>query len=315
VIGVDLGGTKILAGAVDDALQVHHRTRRLIFGYDQPALLRGLADAVAETIDAVGGAVAAVGFGIPCTFDRRTGMAVQAVNSSLRDVAFRDVMSERLGLPVVVDNDGNCSVLAEARHGAARGASDVVMLTLGTGIGSGIVIGGRLIRGSIGAGAEIGHMVVDMDGHRCQANCPNRGCLESVASGTALAREAREFAAGMPGSALHGLLVAGREIPGALVTELAHDGDPPALAAVEKVGTALGVGLANVVNVLNPDVIVVGGGVIANGERLLAPARREMLARALSPAKEHVRVVAAAFGEEAGMIGAALMAREEALPR
>jgi glucokinase len=156
-------------------------------------------------------------------------------------------------------------------------------------------------------------MVVDLDGERCQLNCPNRGCLESVASGTALARIGARLGAAAPGSALGRAIANGSKITGVLVTRLAADGDPPAMAAVEQVGTGLGVGLANVVNIFNPDVIVVGGGVIANGERLLAPARREMLWRALSPAKEHVRVVAARFGAEASMIGAAVMAREEGL--
>ena len=184
VIGVDLGGTKLLAGAVDpERLTVHHRARREVFGLDQAALLDAVVDAVQEASDAVDGEVEAVGFGIPCTFDRRTGVAVQAVNLPLADLPFADVMSERLGLPVEVDNDANCAVWAEARAGAAQGSTDVAMLTIGTGIGGGLVLGGRLYRGWVGAGAEIGHMVVDIDGPPCQGNCPNWGCLEAVASG------------------------------------------------------------------------------------------------------------------------------------
>ena len=155
VIGVDLGGTKLLAGAVDpERLTVHHRARREAFGLDQSALIEAVVDAVEEASAAVDGEVEAVGFGIPCTFDRRTGIAVQAVNLPLADLHFGDLMSERLGLPVEVDNDANCAVWAEARAGAARGATDVAMLTIGTGIGGGLVLGGRLYRGWVGRGGR-----------------------------------------------------------------------------------------------------------------------------------------------------------------
>jgi glucokinase len=203
-------------------------------------------------------------------------------------------------------------VLAEARHGAAQGAQDVVMLTLGTGIGGGLILGGRLQRGWVGAGGEFGHMVIDMDGPPCQGNCPNRGCLEVMASGSALVREAALRVGRRPDTPLGHALEEGRALTGPLVTELAHDGDPVALDAMETVGRALGVGLSSIVNMLNPEAIVIGGGVIAAGEMLLGPARREMMARALVPARDTVQVVAAAFGDEAGMIGAALLAREEA---
>ena len=159
VIGVDLGGTKLLAGAVDADLGVHHRTNRLIYGLDQHGLVQMVADAVEEIRTAVDGEIEAVGFGIPCTFDSRTGMAVQAANAPLADIRFHEVMAERLGLPVVVDNDGNCAVLCETRVGAAAGCDDVVMLTIGTGIAGGLVLGGQVYRGWIGGGAEPGHMV------------------------------------------------------------------------------------------------------------------------------------------------------------
>ncbi len=312
VIGVDLGGTKVLAGAVDETLGVHHRARREVAGItDGTAVLAALLDAVAEVRAAVGGDVAAVGVGIPSLIDRRTGVAVTTVHLPLRDLVAADVLAERIGLPVAVENDANCAALAESRFGAARGARVAVMLTIGTGIGGGLVLDGRLERGGIGAGAEFGHMVVDMDGRPCHGGCPNRGCLETVASGTALAREAAALAAERPGTALAEAARRGLAITGPLITELAHDGDAGAREAIERIGTALGVGLANVVNIVNPDVIVVGGGVIAAGEMLLAPARREMLSRALSPSRDHARVVAAAFGEEAGMRGAALVAMEE----
>jgi glucokinase len=314
VIGVDLGGTKLLAGVVGPDLAVRHRVRRQAFGLDQARLMATIVDAVEEARAEVEEDVVAVGFGIPVTLDRRTGTAAYSTHLPLADVPFEAVMSERLGLPVAVDNDGNCAVLAEARHGAGGGAGNVVMLTLGTGIGGGIVLGGRLQRGWIGAGAELGHMVIDMDGPPCQGHCPNRGCLEVMASGSALVREASLRVARRPDTALGLALEEGRELTGPFVTELAHDGDPVAQEAIAVVARALGVGLANIVNVLNPEVIVIGGGVIAAGEMLLEPARAEMRARALLPARDAVRVVAAEFGEQAGMIGAALLAREAVAP-
>ena len=311
VIGVDIGGTKLLAGAFDSELAVSHRTNRPVLGLDQVELLTMIADAVAQIRTAVGD-VAAVGFGMPCTFDRRTGVAVQAVHLPVRDLPFAAVMEERLGLPVFADNDGNCSALCEVRAGAARGAADAVMITLGTGIGSGIVIDGRLYRGWMGAGAEIGHMVVDLDGPPCHGNCPNHGCLEVMASGTALVRYASLAVSRRPDTELGLALEEGRELTGPLITELAERGDPVARDAFTAIGRNLGVGLANVVNIFNPSVIVIGGGVIAAGELLLEPARAEMLARALAPGRDEVRVVAAAHGQDAGMVGAAILAREEA---
>lgn len=259
--------------------------------------------------------MAAVGFGIPCTIDRRTGRAVMAVNLALGDIPFGDVMSERLGMPVFVDNDSNVATLAEHRAGAARGADDVVMLTIGTGIGGGLVLGGELYRGSIGAGAELGHTVIDIDGPRCQGNCPNHGCVEALASGTALEREARRVAADEPRSGLGRALASGRELTGPLVTELAHDGDPAAIDAIALIGSRLGVAISGFVNIFNPQVVVIGGGVIAAGELLLEPARAEVAARALPPSRDEVRIVAARFGVEAGMIGAAAMAFDELTER
>jgi glucokinase len=315
VIGVDLGGTKLLAGAVDEDLAVHHRARRPVFGIGQSELVEMCVEAVQEASQQVGGRVDAVGFGIPCTFDRRTGLAVQAVNLPLFDLPFAEVMSERLGLPVSVDNDGNCSALAEARFGVGRGTSDLVMLTIGTGIGSGMVLDGELYRGWIGGGAEIGHMVVDIDGPPCQGNCPNWGCLESVASGTALVREVALRVARRPDTPLGRALEAGEELTGPLITRLAFEDDPVAQDAIRVVGERLGVGVSNVVNIFNPEVVAIGGGVIAAGEMLLAPVREVMLRRALAPGRDVVRVEAAAFGGEAGMIGAAVLAREELVVR
>ncbi len=310
-----MGGTKLLAGAVGPGLEVHHRAQRSLKGLDQSSLLDAAVHAVAEAREAAAGDVAAVGFGIPCLIDERTGRAVLAVNLPLADIPFADVMSERLGMPVFVDNDANMAVLAEHRAGAARGADDVVMLTIGTGIGGGLVLGGELYRGSVGAGAELGHTVIDMDGPRCQGNCPNRGCVEAMASGTALQREALRVANEDPRCGLGRALAAGRELTGPLVTELAHDGDPAAIEVLALIGSRIGVAISSFVNTFNPQVVVIGGGVIAAGELLLEPARTEVAARALPPSRDEVRIVAARFGVEAGMIGAAALAFDQLTER
>ena len=310
VIGVDLGGTKLLAGAVDADLGIHHRTNRPVYGLDQDGLVQMVADAVQEIRTAVGGGIEAVGFGIPCTFDSRTGRAVQAANAPILDMLFHEVMSERLELPVIVDNDANCAALCEARVGVGAGCSELVLLTIGTGIGGGLVLGGEVYRGWIGGGAEMGHMVVEMDGPPCQSNCPNYGCLETVCSGTALVRLASVAVARRPDTALGHALEEGRELTGPLITQLAQDGDPVASDAIALIGHRLGVGLVSLVNIFNPQIVVIGGGVSAAGELLLEPARAMVRERALAPNRDVVRIEAAAFGAEAGMVGAALAARD-----
>jgi len=307
-IGVDLGGTKLLAGAVDAGLSVHHRAQRTVTGLDQRALLDVAVDAVQEARESAGAEVEAVGFGIPCLIDRRTGAAVIGINTPLHDIAFADVMAERLGLPVFIENDGNAAALAEHRAGAARGASEAVVLTIGTGIGGGLILRDELYRGAIGAAAELGHVVIEMDGPRCQGNCPNHGCVEAFASGTALAREAKRLASERPDSGLARAQREGRVLAGPLVTELAHDGDAAATEAIELIGSRLGVAIASLVNIFNPQVVVIGGGVIAAGELLLAPARAAVAERTLALVRDTVRIVPARFGVEAGMIGAAAVA-------
>jgi glucokinase len=308
VIGVDLGGTKLLAGAVDAELAVLHRAQRSARGADQAAVLETVVSAVQEARESVEDEVLAVGFGIPCLIDQQRGMAVMAVNLPIADLPFRDLMAERLGLPVFIDNDANVAALAEHRFGAGRGCDHMAMLTIGTGIGGGLILNGEVYRGAIGAGAELGHMVVEIDGPPCQGNCPNNGCLESVASGTALGREALRVAGAAPESALGRALASGREITGALATELAHDGDAAARDVLALIGTRLGVGIVNLVNMLGPERVVIGGGAIAAGDLLLEPARRVVADRALRPSRDIVQVLPAHFGAESGMLGAATLA-------
>jgi glucokinase len=307
---MDAGGTKLLGGVVDQSLAVRDRVHRLWRGGGRRDVLDMIVDAVEEAHAAAPDA-AAVGFGIPALVDRDSGAAEFSVHLPLDGLQFRELMQERLGLPVFVDNDSNLAAIAEQRAGAAAGAAHVAMLTLGTGIGGGLILDGRPYRGAHGGAAELGHVVVDMNGPPCQGDCPNRGCLEVMASGSAIGREGAAAAEREPESALGRELRAGREITGALVTELAHDGDPTARDVLAVVGERLGVGVASIVNALNPEVVVIGGGAVAGGELLLEPARRVVAERALPPNRDQVRIVQAHFGDEAGMIGAAILALEE----
>jgi glucokinase len=211
---------------------------------------------------------------------------------------------------VVLDNDANAALMAECRFGAARGARHVVMLTIGTGIGGGLLVDGRVLRGAGGAAAELGHIVIDRDGPPCPGNCPNRGCLEAVVSGPALAAAGRRAAEADPASGLGRALAGGRDVTGPLVTELAHDGDAGAQEVLARLGRDLGIGIANLVNIFNPEFVVVGGGLVAAGDFLLDPARAVVSERALVPARDQVRIVPARFGDESGMLGAAAMAFE-----
>src|SRR5690606_35140306 len=188
---------------------------------------------------------------------RERGLALSAVNLDIVEVPIRDELRSRLGLPVSIDNDANLAALAEGMFGAARGARNVVMLTVGTGIGGGLILNGEVYRGRNGAGAELGHTVIEADGPPCQGNCPGRGCVETLASGTALGREGRLAAEREPDSALGRLAAQGREITGKDVTEAALDGDRVAIATIELIGHRLGVAMTSFANIFEPDVIVV----------------------------------------------------------
>jgi glucokinase len=308
-IGVDLGGTKMLLGVLDSSSKVVWESRERSTGQSEEELVELLVREVAEAREVHGG-VEAIGLGIPATIDHEKGLAVSAVNLPIEDLPIRDLAVERTGLPVFVDNDANVAAFAEHLYGAARGTQNAVMLTLGTGIGGGLILGGEIYRGATGAGAELGHMVIEIDGPLCQGNCPSRGCIETFASGTAIGREGRAAAEREPGSALGKMLADGVEVDGKAVTEAALGGDQTAVGVFELVGMRLGVALANFANIFEPEVIVIGGGVIAAGDLLLEPARRELGARALPP-MNRTPVMAAELGEDAGMIGAAAMARVE----
>jgi len=311
-IGVDIGGTKVAAGLVDEQGAVLARARRLTPSRDPDAVEATIVEVVRELHRDV--EVAGVGIGAAGFVDAQRSRVMFAPHLAWRDEPLRDEVSAALGLPVIVENDANAAAWAEWRFGAARGETRLVCVTLGTGIGGGIVLDGVVQRGRWGMAGEFGHMVVVPDGRRCE--CGNRGCLEQYASGNVLGREARELAeAGSPVTV--GLLqrVGGdvSALVGPLITEAAQDGDPTAIELFEDVGRWLGIGLANLAAALDPGTFVIGGGVSAAGELLLGPAResfrRTLTGRGFRP---EARIVAAALGPEAGLVGAADLARAEA---
>ncbi|HEX3294931.1 MAG TPA: ROK family protein [Solirubrobacterales bacterium] len=304
-IGVDLGGTKMAVGVVDSDQKVRYQGREPSTGLSEEKLIEELGEELTEAKQARPDVLAA-GLGIPATIDFDRGLAIHAVNLTITDVPIRDLMQERIGLPVFVDNDANVAALAEHLYGAGRAAQNVVMLTIGTGIGGGLILNGEIYRGSTGAGAELGHIVIDENGPPCQGNCPNHGCVEALASGTAIAKAGKEAAERDPDSALGKALAEG-PIQGRTVTELALAGDGPAREVVAQAGRHIGVALSSLANIFDPDVFVIGGGVSVVGDLLLDPAREELRSRALPPQNESL-VKLAELGPDAGMIGAAAMA-------
>jgi glucokinase len=307
-IGVDLGGTKVQVGVLA-GVETLWESREGSREQDQDQLVELLVREINAAHEARPNATA-VGLGIPATINQERGEAVSAVNLPLVALPIRDLISERVGLPVFLDNDGNVAALAEYRYGAARGMPTMVMLTIGTGIGGGLILGGEIFRGATGAGAELGHVVIQADGPPCQGNCPNHGCVEALASGTALGREGRAAAESAPDSALGKLLAEGTEVDGLAVTEAALAGDETAIGVFDLIGGRLGVACASFANIFEPEAIVVGGGVIKAGDLLLDPARKEVASRALDPMNK-TPILEATLGNDAGMIGAAALARTE----
>ncbi len=298
----------MLVGVVDESLGVLHRIQQPSASEDASELLDRLAGMVEEATEAAPGEVVGVGFGVAGVLDAKAGVIAASPHLPLAGLPFEALMGERLGVPVAVDNDGNTSMLAEWLHGAAKGTSDAVMLTVGTGIGGGIVANGQLVRGSSGGGAEFGHMVIEQDGDQC--SCGGHGHFEWYASGDAIGRAGKRALDANPDSLL-ATAAEGRELTGALVTELAHDGDPAAVEAVIEVGRRLGQGMVSITNIFNPQLIVVGGGAIAAGDLLLGPAREVVASEALASLGANVSVVPAEFGADAGLIGAAVLAFDQ----
>jgi glucokinase len=296
LIGIDVGGTKVsvasLQGGTLDA-----RPGIPTAATSTEALMQELEDAVAELRSV---ATAAVGVGVPSVVEFATGRVKSSVNLSLADVPLKTILTDRLGLPVFVDNDANCAALAEAYDddGTEVVVRDLVMFTVGTGVGGGLVLGGRLYRGATGAAAEVGHTLVGADlehGAPRSGRFPQVGSLESLASGRALDALA----------AAHGYE------RGADAVAAARDGDTAAGSLIALLGQRLGVGIANAINTFDPDLVVIGGGVAAAGEPLLGPARETARRFVLPGAGEATEIRLARFGADAGVRGAALLAGHE----
>jgi glucokinase len=304
---VDIGGTKVAAGVVDEHGKVLATTYR-----DTPADdVRQIEDAIVTVVAELTGSygVDAVGVGAAGFIDAQRATVMFSPNLAWRDEPLQASLQRRLGLIVVVENDANAAAWAEVRFGAGRGSEHVVVLTVGTGIGGGIVIKGQLVRGQFGAAAEFGHIAVVPDGRAC--GCGQRGCWEQYASGRALVREAHERLGDAPAGELWHL-VRGRpeHVTGQMITQAALAGDPTALQCFDAVGTWLGRGMAGLAAVLDPGLFVIGGGVSAAGEMLRAPASAAFAAsltgHGYRPAAQ-LRI--AELGPEAGLVGAADLAR------
>jgi glucokinase len=302
-VGIDLGGTTIKAALVTPDYEIIGRGQVPTDLRSQRALLDAIERLVASVSQ--GTEVLGVGFGLPSQIDQRAGRVLDSTNVPLEDLDFVEEMQGRLAARVMLDNDANVACLAEARIGAARGCDHAVMLTLGTGIGGGLWLDGRLYRGAIGAGAELGHMSIAEDGPRCQGHCPNRGCLEVLASATGVMWQANNLADENPGSRLAAAREKGGDLDPRTVIDLAKAGDEHAVEAMRRVGRHLGVGIANYVNIFDPEVVVVGGGVSAAGDLLLGPAREESQRRSLPSSGSVARLVIAELGNDAGVLGAA----------
>ena len=310
VLGVDVGGTKTAVGPVDrEGTQLAPPITTLTQTTDADVLVAGLTSTIRRALSEFERfAPGAVGLACAGTVDGARGEVITSPNLPLRDAPIAALLQVALGIPVVIENDGNAAVLGEVVAGAANGLNNVVMLTLGTGVGSGLLLEGELYRGANGAAGEIGHMVVQAGGLVCR--CGNRGCLEMYASGPALARYAGARARD-PEKDPDGALLALREkgeLHGAAVAHLARQGHPGALEAVKQVGEWLGVALVSITNTFDPDMIVVGGGVSDLGEMLLQPARECVHKSAMPPGRDRVRIETAKLGNRAGLVGAALVA-------
>ncbi len=292
VIGVDVGGTKTLGAVVSREGTIEARVERPAEASSQEALLASL-DGVVEELRA-GTEAEALGIGIPSRIDQRRGRSIAAVNLPLSEVDLRDRMREQHGLPVGIDNDANAAAIGEWKAGAARGAENVVMLTLGTGVGGGLIVDGKPFRGATGSGAELGHIVIDYDGPPCP--CGGHGHLESYACGPVADRIARELF--------------GPESDAEDLVERARAGEGASVEALAEIGRRLGAGIASFVNVFEPELVVVGGGFGEAGELLLAPAREVVAVEGLAPGRDTVRIVEAELGVDAGVIGAAMIAFE-----
>jgi glucokinase len=307
--GIDVGGTKISGGVVDEAGAVLEELRVESPATDVEAIEDAITSLVTQLRDRHD--IAAVGVGAAGYVDKARAVVMFAPNIAWRDVNLKAELEERIHLPVVVENDANAAAWGEFTYGAGHDVDDLLLVTVGTGVGGGVVLDGELYRGAFGVGAEIGHMRVVPDGILC--GCGNRGCLEQYGSGTALVREVRAAARGGSLLAADLLQRAGGDpdrITGPLVTEAAHDGDPFAVEQLAVLGRWLGEGIASLTAVLDPAVVVLGGGVSEAGDLLLDPVRAAFASQLTGRGHRPVLDIRRArLGNRAGLIGAADLAR------
>ena len=313
IIGVDLGGTNIVVGAMSADGKHHYAMRSIptsaelgaegvadrIVGLIEGVILDTIAQTKAQRRDVIG-----VGIGAPGPLDRDKGIVIVAPNLGWRNFPLRDRVSERLNLPATLDNDANCATVGEWWQGAAKGATNVIGMTIGTGIGGGLILDGKLFHGSSDVAGEIGHTTIDLNGRHCK--CGNYGCLEAYASGPAIATRAREVLVREETASLLPSLVDGRleAITAETVYRAAQKGDAVASEIVRDTARYLGAGIANLLNILNADVVVVAGGVTQAGDALFVPLRAEVRRRAFRPAVDATQIVPGALPGTAGVVGA-----------
>lgn len=307
IVGIDVGGTNIVAGTVaqdgSEILGVRSEPTNSEEGPD--AVVRRIVElARASMADAKGREIAGVGIGSPGPLDTKTGVVLLTPNLGWVNMPLRDRVAQALGLPATLDNDANCAIFGEWWRGAARGVEHVVGLTIGTGIGGGIVLYGDIYRGASDIAGEIGHMTIDSTGRRCK--CGNYGCLEAYASGPAIAARAVEGIEAGADSSLPRLVEGDlRKITAQVVYEAAHQGDGFALEVVRDTAKFLGAGVANIINIFNPQVVVICGGVTRAGDNLFVPLRSEVKRRAFKPAVDVCRILPGELPGTAGVWGAA----------
>jgi glucokinase len=303
-IGMDVGGTKIAAGVVSPGGELLNEVRYPTEN-TREELLATITEAIAEVGRGYG--VGGVCLAVPGFILARENMILSAANlEAIEGIPLKEELGARTGLEVTVENDANAAAWGEFRFGAGKDVEDLILVTLGTGVGGGVISHGVLLRGARGTGGELGHITVHPAGPRC--GCGNRGCLEALASGTAIGRRAQQVADERPESAL-GRLAAERAPLGEDVLDLARRGDEAALEVLREAGTWLGVGFATFVNIFDPEVIAIGGGVSEAGDLVLEPARRELRLRSHSPSRDLVEIRRASLGAKSGMLGAAALAK------
>ncbi|MDV2988988.1 MAG: ROK family protein [Dehalogenimonas sp.] len=311
ILVADLGGTKVLAGIVSGDGKLQHRRKRESAGDGElKDILANLYAALDDVLAAAASSPAAVALASAGAIDLKKGVVTHSPNMmAVNGAPLRELLSQRYGIPAVMLNDASAAALAEHHLGAGRGSRDMIFLTVSTGIGGGIIVDNKLYQGADGTAGEFGHTIIDLNGPA--DTCGGYGCLEQYASGTAIARKAVNLLNSGVASSLADVLARQGRITAADVAAAALSGDPLAKEVFDAAMRALGTGIISIVNVFNPELIVIGGGVSQTGEQLFAPVRRAVAEHAYKLPASRVKIVPAALGDEAGAVGAALFAREE----